>query len=119
MRNRARSVIALLALCATESHAVPTANGRPRAAGAVAASIRPARLLGRWGDNGDCGKFVIFRGDGTYRSYNGGEGSWRLAGERLTMSGENGTFVLIVRLIDGNRLRITNPDGSIGISQRC
>lgn len=111
--------IALLAISAAGSHAAPAANGRPRAAGAAAVTIRPARLLGRWGDNGDCAKYVIFRGDGTYRSYNGGEGSWRLAGERLTMAGANGTFVLIVRLIDGNRLRITNPDGSIGISQRC
>ena len=30
----------------------------------------------------------------------------------------NGSRVLIVRLIDRNRLRISNPDGSTGISQR-
>ena len=87
--------------------------------GAALLALTPARLLGRWGDNGDCAKYVIFRGDGTYRSYNGGEGGWRLAGERLTMTGENGTFELTVRLIEGNRLRIVNPDGSVGISQRC
>jgi hypothetical protein len=87
--------------------------------GAAPVALTPARLLGRWGDDGDCSKYVIFRGDGTYRSYNGGEGGWRLARERLTMTGQNGTFVLIARLIEGNRLRITNPDGSVGISQRC
>jgi hypothetical protein len=91
----------------------------PRAGGAAAAAITPARLLGRWGDNGDCSKDVIFRGDGTFRAFTGGEGSWRLAGERLTMTGDSGSFVLIVRLIGRNRLRIVNPDGSIGISQRC
>lgn len=80
---------------------------------------RPTRLLGRWGDNGDCSKHVIFRGDGTFRSYNGGEGSWRLAGERLTMTGPRESFVLTVRLLDRNRMRIANPDGTIGISQRC
>lgn len=106
----------LLALCATESHAAARGHAGPRAAGAA---ITPARLLGRWGDNGDCSKDVIFRGDGTFRSFNGGEGSWRLAGDRLTMAGANGTFVLIVRLIDRDRLRILNPDGSIGVSQRC
>jgi hypothetical protein len=35
------------------------------------------------------------------------------------MTGEAGSFVLRVRLIDGNRLRIVNPNGSIGLSQRC
>jgi hypothetical protein len=90
----------------------------PRTAAAPAA-LTPARLLGRWGDNGDCAKYVIFRGDGTYRSYNGGEGSWRLAGDRLTMTGGHGTFVLTARLIEGNRLLIANPGVSVGISQRC
>ena len=95
------------------------ASPYPALAVRTAAAITPARLLGRWGDNGDCSKDVIFRGDGTFRSYNGGEGSWRLAGERLTMTGASGSFVLIVRPVDRDRLRITNPDGSIGISQRC
>jgi hypothetical protein len=90
----------------------------PRAAAATAL-VTPAQLLGRWGDNGDCDKLVIFRGDGTFRSHDGGEGSWRLAGERLTMTGANGSTVLILHLIDRNRLRISNPDGSTGVSQRC
>lgn len=109
-------IVALLALFAAGPHAAQAANGRPRTG---AAAITPTRLLGRWGDNGDCSRYVIYRGDGTFRSYNGGEGSWRLAGERLTMTGESGSFVLIAHLIDRNRLRITNPNGSTGISQRC
>ena len=121
MNRSARMLaVALLALSATEPNmALAARNGRPHSSGAAPVTISPTRLLGRWGDNGDCSKLVIFRGDGTFRSYNGGEGTWRLAGERLTMTGENGSFVLIVRMIDRNRIRITNPDGSIGISQRC
>ena len=95
------------------------ALGRPRASAHPAVAPTPVQLLGRWGDHGDCSKHVIFRGDGTFRSYTGGEGTWRLAGPRLTMTGANGSFVLIVSLIDRGRLRIANPDGSIGISQRC
>jgi hypothetical protein len=117
--KQSRLILALLALIAATAGTAPAESGGPRPGGARAAAIAPTRLLGRWGDNGDCSKDVIFRGDGTFRSYTGGEGSWRLAGERLTMTGPSGTFVLIVRLIDRNRLRITNPDGSIGISQRC
>ena len=107
-------IVALLALCPAGSQAL--ASGGPRSPGPA---ITPTGLLGRWGDNGDCSKDVIFRGDGTFRSYTGGEGRWRLSGARLTMTGDNGSFVLIVRLIDRDRLRITNPDGSFGISQRC
>ena len=100
--------------------AAPAMGQRARPSRAAAGiAVTPTGLLGRWGDTGDCSKDVIFRGDGTFRSYNGGEGDWRLAGERLTMTGKNGSFVLIVRLIDRNRLRILNPDGSVGISQRC
>jgi hypothetical protein len=110
--------LALLGLCAAGPDMALARNSR-RSGGVAAIAITPTRLLGRWGDNGDCSKDVIFRGDGTFRAYNGGEGSWRLAGERLTMTGENGSSVLIVRMIDRNHIRITNPDGSIGISQRC
>ena len=109
---------ALLALTALWPLAAPAGSGSPLP-GAAPVALTPARLLGRWGDNGDCARHVIFRGDGTFRSYNGGEGSWRLAGERLTMTGVNGSSVLIVHLIDRNRLRISNPNGSTGITQRC
>src|SRR3954471_23367453 len=110
---------ALLASCALQLQAGPAMAAGPARPARAAATLTPARLVGRWGDNGDCSKDVIFRGDGTFRSYTGGEGSWRLARERLTMTGETGSFVLIVHLIDRNRLRILNPDGSVGISQRC
>jgi hypothetical protein len=92
-------------------------SGKPGAR--APAPITPSSLLGRWGDNGDCSKDVIFRGDGTFRSYNGGEGRWRLTGNRLVMTGEGGSFTLRVAPIDRDRMRITNADGSTGLSQRC
>lgn len=106
---------ALLALFASEAQAVAA----PRPAARAQGTITPRQLVGRWGDNGDCSKDVVFRRDGTFRSYTGGEGNWRLSGERLTMTGENGTTVLMVRRIARDRVRIANPDGSVGFSQRC
>jgi hypothetical protein len=118
-RSRLMRSFALLASSTLQLQPMPAMAARPAPTARAATLLTPARLVGRWGDNGDCSKDVIFRGDGTFRSYTGGEGSWRLAGERLTMTGESGATVLIVRLIATNRIRIVNPDGSIGISQRC
>lgn len=119
MRPAGAAVLIALALALVLAASPLLAQGRPRAGARPAAAPTPVQLLGRWGDHGDCGKHVIFRGDGTFRSYTGGEGSWRLVGQRLTMTGANGSFVLIVRLIDRSHLRIVNPDGTVGVSQRC
>jgi hypothetical protein len=76
-------------------------------------------LVGRWGDNGDCTKDVVLNGNGSFTSYTGGEGQWALNGATLRMEGKNGAYDLQLELIDQNTLRITNPDGSVGTSQRC
>lgn len=81
--------------------------------------VTAAALVGRWGDNGDCTKDVIFRADGTFLSFTGGEGRWVLNGDRLALTGPGGEFVMRVRWGDGGQLIITNPDGSVGTSQRC
>ena len=107
------------ALAALVLAAPAPAEERPPDAGRPAPLLTPMRLLGRWGDNGDCSRLVVFRGDGTFRASNGGEGTWRLARDRLTMTGGNGSTELTVRLLDNNRLRLARPDGSVGISQRC
>lgn len=79
----------------------------------------PAQLVGRWGDNGDCAKDIVFAADGTFRSYTGGSGRWSLGGDIMTMTGANGTFQVRVSVLNQNTLLIRNPDGSIGTSQRC
>lgn len=81
--------------------------------------ITPAYLIGRWGDNGDCSKDIIVFADGTFRSYTGGTGRWWLEGNQLTFGGENGTYVMRVAWEGPDTMIITNPDGSIGRSQRC
>ncbi len=80
--------------------------------------VTAAALVGRWGDNGDCTKDVIFRADGTFLSFTGGEGRWVLNGDQLVVTGAGGEFVMRVRWGNGG-LIITNPDGSVGTSQRC
>lgn len=82
-------------------------------------TVSPHMLIGRWGDNGDCSKDIVFAPNGTFLSYTGGTGQWALDNDVMTMSGPNGTYQVRVSIIDGNTLRVLNPDGSIGTSQRC
>src|SRR3954452_9595889 len=89
---------ALLASCALQLQAGAAMAAGPARPARAAATLTPARAAGRWGDNGDCSKDVICRGDGTFRSYTGGEGGWRLARERLTMTAVSAATVLSVRL---------------------
>ena len=109
---------AAAALLTFSTLAAAPAEAQRGTAPARAAAVAPAAQVGRWGDNGDCTKYIIFRSDGTFRSYTGGEGRWTLSGFRLTF---NGTQVITVRLerIDAMHVRIINPDNSIGTSQRC
>jgi hypothetical protein len=93
--------------------------GKPGAAPQAGEPPTPAQLVGRWGDNGDCSKDIVFNADGTFRSYTGGSGAWSLNGDVMTMSGAAGTFQVHVSILNGNQLLIGNPDGTIGISQRC
>lgn len=115
---RAAMVCAVLALNPVVVSAFPPTAPKP-AATPAARPVTAAALVGRWGDNGDCAKDVVFRGDGTFRSHTGGEGRWSLRGDRLVLSGGNGEFPMQVRWGAPNQLIITNPDGSIGTSQRC
>jgi len=86
---------------------------------APANGLTPAMLVGRWGDNGDCTKDIVINADGTFHSYTGGGGNWSLNGDVMSMTGGNGAFQVRVAVINGRTLMITNPDGSVGTSQRC
>jgi hypothetical protein len=117
MRRSERGLgLALLFLSASAGAQTATPQ---RPAPARAAPILPERLVGRWSDSGDCGKYVVFRADGTFRAPTGGEGSWRLTRGRLTMTGGGTTRILTVRRLDTTTLEIVNPDGSLGSSRRC
>ncbi|GAM96722.1 hypothetical protein U91I_00342 [alpha proteobacterium U9-1i] len=100
---------------ATSAKPVDAAPAPAPAATAISADA----LVGRWGDNGDCTKDIVFAADGTFRSYTGGSGRWSLNGDRVTMAGQGGTFEVRVESVNANQMIVGNPDGSFGISQRC
>jgi len=117
MLMRIVSLALLVVLVACGAASEPPAA--PVAPAAVSSGLTPDMLMGRWGDNGDCTKDIIFAADGTFRSYTGGAGTWSLQGDRMIMSGPGGAFEVRVEVIDSDRLVIRNPDGSVGTSQRC
>ncbi len=118
MRFASFVFIAALAACGQPAAtSAPEAPTTPTAT--EAAPLTPAMLVGRWGDNGDCTKDVVFNADGTFTSYAGGSGTWSLDGDRVTMTGANGPFEVRVELINNDTLMIGNADGSFGVSQRC
>jgi hypothetical protein len=96
-------------------------TSKPDASAAVQSAnpITPQFLVGRWGDNGDCSKDVVFNADGTFHSYTGLDGRWEVNGDTIVMSGARGAFTLQMQYIDQSHLMLRNPDGSIGTSQRC
>jgi len=103
----------------SQTRASATSQDKPGDPSQAGEGPTRAQLVGRWGDNGDCSKDIVFNADGTFRSYTGGSGNWSLNGDIMTMSGVAGTFQVRVSILNGNQLLIGNPDGTIGISQRC
>lgn len=91
----------------------------PAPAPAPVLPVTAEALVGRWGDNGDCTHFLILRGDGTFRSWTGGEGRWSFRRGELVMTGANASVTRRVARIDRARIRLSGADGSAGISQRC
>jgi len=108
----------LAVLLASLALAAP-AQSRAQDARPSPAPILAERLIGRWTDSGDCTRYVAFRGDGSFRTNDGGEGSWRLLRGRLTISGGGPGRILTVRRLDATTLEVVNPDGSVGLSRRC
>lgn len=100
--------------------AAPSNKGVGDVASVPAAEAIDAQfMVGRWGDNGDCNNDIVINADNSFTSYTGGQGQWSLNGDTLRLEGKNGAFDMRLEFIDHNTLRITNPDGSVGTSQRC
>jgi hypothetical protein len=115
----------LLALAGCNRAAVPaggnqSANGSASAGASAAAApaLDRAFLIGRWTDNGDCGNATEFGENGQFQVASGASGPWSLAGDRLTLAGEQ-TLTMQVVVIDQGTIEIVNPDGSRGRSTRC
>ena len=128
IRFIAASLVIALAACGqpaapaaapAETATTTSDAAKPDAAASAEGAVTPAMLVGRWGDNGDCSKDVIFNADGTFASYTGGDGTWSLNHDVMSMTGAEGTFQVRVAIVDQNTLMIGNADGSYGMSQRC
>lgn len=87
-------------------------------AAAAPLPVTAEALVGRWGDNGDCAHFLILRGDGTFRSWTGGEGRWSFRRGELVLTGAGPSTTRRVERIDRAHIRLTGG-GASGISQRC
>lgn len=90
--------------------AVPAASG---------ATVDRAALIGDWADDDACKSLISLGPDGTFRSADGGQGTWRLNGDVLTLAGPGGSYVVRIQSIDAGLLTVVNPDGSVGRSRRC
>lgn len=98
----------------------PAPGGKePTLGGGGPGLISPQALVGRWADNPDCTMDVTFFADGTFRSFNGGGGNWRLNGNSLNLSGGGGSHTMEIMSFDGQVMQVRNPDGSVGRSRRC
>jgi hypothetical protein len=91
----------------------------PLNGGAGLGGLSPQALVGRWADDVNCQMDINIFADGTFRSFNGGSGNWRLNGDMLQLSGDGGTFTLRIQAFDGQSMQVVNPDGSVGRSIRC
>lgn len=98
-------------LCALVLLAACTPKGPP-------ANPREA-IVGAWGDAGShCATPLRFNADGSF-AYTGRAGRWTLDDDHLTLSGAGGNVPAHVQWIDRDHMRLTRPDGSTGISERC
>lgn len=76
-------------------------------------------LVGGWTDNGDCNDTIEMRDDNSFVMSDGGQGSWALEGNALTLSGEAGRVKIQIEMQSEDAMSITNADGSPGRSTRC
>lgn len=76
-------------------------------------------LIGKWTDNRNCAQFVEFKDDGTFLSFTGGQGTWTLENSRVAMTGQNGTFVLILRGLADGTMEATDANGAVFLQTRC
>jgi hypothetical protein len=92
----------------------------PSSADEVMRISRPAtaaQLIGRWTDDGNCGSVIEFRRDGAFTTP-AGDGSWSLAGDRLTFTGTT-NITVTARAVGNDRILLLHANGSIGQSLRC
>lgn len=125
MRLGFMALALLAAACGPQGDAQPSAGApsvTPQQAAAVASyghDVTREALIGRWTDNRNCTQFIEFREDGTFRSFTGGTGTWTLTDSRVTITGESGSFVLILRGLSDGTMEATDANGAVFLETRC
>ena len=90
------------------------------ASDAPGAPIEPSLIVGRWSEEGRCDKtWFEFLEDGTLHTSQEGSGTWSLDGDRLTLTGGEGSAELHVTSIDAGGMTVVNSDGATGRTVRC
>lgn len=117
--NRLLTVTSALMLAGAPALAQKPGDAQPQSAPASNIVVDVDFLIGLWSDQRDCsGSTIEFRRDGAFVNSNGTGGTWRLDGDRLSLTG---TRTLTVRLVPMNNLELTviNADNTQGYSRRC
>jgi hypothetical protein len=72
------------------------------------------RLIGAWSRDTDCGRQLVFRGDGSLTAFDGAPGTWTVDGGEdgamLRMRGEDRTANMEVVLIADDEIQIRDTD---------
>ena len=98
--------------------AAQTGAADPQLTPAPGIRVDSAFLVGVWSDKEDCSVRIQFTSDGRFINQDGTNGTWRMVGDNLTLTGRSS---ITVRIVPRNRQEITvvNPDSTLGYSRRC
>lgn len=116
------SLLAAASLAAGCDSADAPAPGNASAAAPPPPAISAQRLVGRWSESPDCASGFEFRSDGTFtvgEAGQAGSGRWTLAGDRLTLTGGNGSATVRLRQLDEQAMVAVDPEGRTARSIRC
>lgn len=107
-----------LSIAAAAPLAAQTPAGEPRLQAAPGIRVDAAYLVGAWSDREDCGAAIQFRANGQFTNPDGSGGTWRLDGDRLSLTG---TRTVTVRMVPRSRNEtiVVQANGALGYSQRC
>lgn len=84
-------------------------------------ALTPAYIIGGWGQNGNCSTSEVFSAGGQFRTSNNDWGNWRLSGNQLRMTLDNGNSIDFSVLPNGPRnMTLTqNNNGQVSHYTRC
>lgn len=118
MRGSIFSAAVALALLVPSAATLAQPPAASRLRPAPGLRVDAAYLVGAWSDREDCGARIVFRSDGRFFNPDGTNGTWRLNGDALSLTG---TRTIVIRLVPRTRNEtiVVQANGALGYSQRC